>query len=82
MVKSRHGWKWTIRFWVGAKLNHLTNRVLDPHDDWIVEYRGKEDGRKYMQTISGFHNQARAFAREHKGKIVGSQVATFDEFGY
>ena len=74
MSNSRRTLKWRIRFFFGGFCQNLAFRLCDPHDTWMVQYYVND--RPHAQTVKGFYHDARAKARELKGKIIGHNVTT------
>ncbi len=64
-----------FRYRLGGSLQRIVWRLCDPHDSWMIEYRGA-DGRHMGQIITGHYHDARAFCREHRGRILGDRACT------
>lgn len=63
--------KWRIfQRWLGGELQRVVWYLCDPHDTWVVEYRGS-DGHPYSERRKGSYRMARVAARELRGRIIG-----------
>lgn len=74
---DRKGFVWLTRQSLGVWCQHAAWQLLDPYDDWVVDYR--LNGTPYGRTVHGRYSTARAAAKELHGRVVGCQVAVIPE---
>ena len=67
-----------FRRWLGSLCQVAAWHLLDPHSNWAVEY--PNDDGMYGKIIKGRYSQARAFCREHRGRVLGENAMCVEAY--
>lgn len=79
-MSKRRTFQWRVRHLLGGWCQRLAWHLLDPHDNWMMDYYN-DKGHACCRSIRGFFSVANAQAKRCKGKIVGWNAKTIHPEG-